>query len=73
MAVTGVSATVFMYWEYPVGHVAQEHEKQISKRFPSFFTKNDIPDGFTETIEAGHIERFLFIQDNLYREAIWQD
>ena len=71
--VSAISADIFMYWEYPEGHIAQMHEKQISGQFPAFLSKDDLPDGFTETVGPSSVEEFLFLQDNLYQEAVWRD
>lgn len=70
---SGISASIFMYWEYPEGRLAQEHEKQISARFPPFLEKEDILDGFTETIGTDSVEEFLFLLRNLYQEVVWRD
>lgn len=60
--------SVWYYWEYESGHLAQEHESKIKKALPSYLNKTDLRDGWTETFDELLLSSFLSIQDTQYKE-----
>lgn len=58
--------SLWSFWEYPTGALAQTHELTFKRAFNSLFTPSEMKDGCTETFSPEFFNCFLAIQKAQY-------
>lgn len=55
-------------WGYSDGLICRKHENNLSVRFSKYLSKQDMPDGYTETINPSEVYDLFMFQNNQYKE-----